>query len=226
MKNKVFIIQLLYALTTAIVLLIIAMLFYPGGTFFDPHANSYRFFENFLSHLGREVSYIGIDNTVSKILFKSSIYLIGGSFIVYFFAIPFYFKNHRKSYRLTKASTLIVLIAAIAFVGIGYFSIDPATKYYHLMCVKLSFYSFFISCFLQTFAVYFHPLMTKKMFISYLSFTTILLAYNLLIQFGPKPNSNYDSLILQVTAQKIIATAFFVNFYIQGFELVKVLKRG
>ena len=90
-ENKVFIIQLLYALTIAVVLLIIAMLFYPGGTFFDPHANSYRFFENFLSHLGREVSYIGIDNTVSKILFKSSIYLIGGSFIVYFFCHPFLF---------------------------------------------------------------------------------------------------------------------------------------
>ena len=149
MKNKIFITQLPFALSLAVVFLIIAMFFYPGGTFFDQHASSYRFFENFLSHLGQEVTYLGVENTFSKILFKSSIYIIGSSFIVYFFALPYCFKKHLKSYKLSIASTLIVLISAIAFIGIGYFSIDPSTKFYHLLCVKLSFYLFFISCFLR-----------------------------------------------------------------------------
>jgi len=225
MKNKIFIVQLPIILSLAILFLIIAMFLYPGGTIFNPNANYYHFFENFLSNLGSEKTYIGIDNSVSKILFKSSIYLISISFVIYFFAVPIFINSHTKSFKLSLASTLFVMISAIAFIGIGYFSIAPSTIFYHLLCVKLSFYLFFISSLLQTLSIYYHPLMNKKMLYSYFAFTLALFIYNLLIEFGPLPKTNYQSLVLQVTAQKIIALVFFLNFYIQSIELIKLIKR-
>lgn len=69
-----------------------------------------------------------------------------------------------------------------------------------------------------------NPLFNKKMFIYYLLFTTSLLAYNLLIEFGPRPNANLTSLIIQVSAQKLIAVFFFINFIVQGSETLKKIK--
>ena len=224
MKNKIFVVQLPVVLSFAILFLIIAMFLYPGGTIFDHHATYYQFFENFLSNLGREKTYLGIDNSISKILFKSSIYLISTSFVVYFLALPFFFNSPNKSFKLTLASSLFFMISAIAFIGIGYFSIDPSTIFYHLLCVKLSFYLFFISSLLQTLSIHYHPLMNKKMFYSYLAFTLTLFTYNLLIEFGPLPKTNYQSLVLHVTAQKVIAFVFFLNFYVQSIALIKLIK--
>ena len=64
------------------------------------------------------------------------------------------------------------------------------------------------------------------MFLIYLLFTAGLLAYNLLIEFGPRPNKNLISLIIQVSAQKIIALLFILNFIFQGAQMLKSFNRN
>ena len=68
-----------------------------------------------------------------------------------------------------------------------------------------------------------NPLFNKKLFLFYLLFTASLLVYNLLIEFGPRPNTDLNSLIIQVSAQKIIALLFILNFIFQGAETLKSL---
>ena len=77
---------------------------------------------------------------------------------------------------------------------------------------------------IQTIAIKVNPLFNKKMFLYYLFFSISLLAYNLLIEFGPRPNANLLSLVIQVSAQKLIATLFFINFIVQGRETLKIIK--
>ena len=52
------------------------MLLYPGGAKFNHSATHYLFFENFISHLGREYTFSGSSNYFTSVLFKTGVYLI------------------------------------------------------------------------------------------------------------------------------------------------------
>jgi hypothetical protein len=202
------------------------MFLYPGGAKFNPSATHYLFFENFISHLGREYTFSGASNYFPSFLFKTGVYLVSFSFALLFLFQPLIFKNHLQSYKLSIAGSCLALCAALAFIGIGYYSADPATIKIHLAFVKISFYLFFISSVFQTISIKINPLFNKKMFLIYLLFTAGLLAYNLLIEFGPRPNKNLISLIIQVSAQKIIAILFILNFIFQGAQMLKSFNRN
>tara|TARA_B110000196_G_C21014265_1_gene599494 strand:- start:259 stop:876 length:618 start_codon:yes stop_codon:yes gene_type:complete len=199
------------------------MLLYPGGAKFNHSATHYLFFENFISHLGKEYTFSGTSNYFPSVLFKTGVYLISFSFALLFLFQPLIFKNHSLSFKLSITASCLALCSALAFIGIGHFSADPSTLQVHLAFVKLSFYLFFIASLLQTMALKINPLFLKKMFLFYLLFTASLLAYNLLIEFGPRPNTDLNSLIIQVSAQKIIALLFILNFIFQGTETLKFL---
>ena len=222
--NKIYIQQNIACLVIFIFILIISMLLYPGGSKFNTSATHYLFFENFISHLGKYKTYSGASNLFPAALFKIGVYLISFSFAILFLFQPLIFKSHSLSYKMSVSASCLAFCSALAFIGIGYYSADPSTLKIHLAFVKISFYLFFIASLLQTIAIKMNPLFNKKMFIYYLLFTTSLLAYNLLIEFGPRPNANLTSLIIQVSAQKLIAVFFFINFIVQGSETLKKIK--
>ncbi len=56
-------------------LLLLAMAFYPGGTHRDPSAVGYTFSENYISDLGRVLSWSGKPNTTSRVLFTISCFV-------------------------------------------------------------------------------------------------------------------------------------------------------
>ena len=222
--HKFYVQQNLFCLAFFISILILCMFLYPGGSRFNDTAEHYLFFENFISHLGKQTSSNGLDNYLSSILFKVGIYLISCSFALFFLFQPLLFKKIKASYKLSVFSSTMALCSALAFIGIGYYSADPSTIFIHLLFVKISFYLFFLSSLAQSIALKLNPFFEKKLFYSYLIFSIVLLLYNLLIEFGPKPNFNLFSLVLQVTAQKIIAFFFFFNFIIQGYGILNYLK--
>lgn len=221
---KLLVQQNLICLAFFIFILLFCMLQYPGGSRFDNEATHYLFFENFISHLGKQTTSSGLDNSFGAFLFKIGIYVISFSFAILFLGQPPLFKNHVISYRFSILSSTLALCSALAFIGIGYYSADPSTIYIHLMFVKISFYLFFISSISQTVALKLNPFFPKKHFLCYLIFSIVLLLYNLLIEFGPKPNSDLFSLVLQVSGQKTIAVFFFFNFIFQGIGILSLLK--
>ena len=221
--HKFYIQQNIACMIVFIFILLISMVLYPGGARFNHSATHYLFFENFISHLGKEFTFSGLTNFFPSILFKAGVYLISFSFAILYLFQPLLFKNHPLSFKLSIAASCLAICSALAFIGIGYFSADPSTIQVHLAFVKISFYLFFIASLLQTISIKINPLFNKKMFLLYLLFTASLLAYNLLIEFGPRPNKDLNSLILQVSAQKIIALLFILNFIFQGVELLKSL---
>lgn len=222
--HKLIVQQNLFCLVSFIAILILCMFFYPGGSRFNDNAEHYLFFENFISHLGKKTTSSGLDNSFGASLFKLGIYIISCSFALLFVFQPLLFKNESRSYKLSVFSSMFALCSALAFIGIGYYSADPSTIYIHLVFVKISFYLFFLSSFAQSIALRINPLFPNKLFYVYLLFTCILLLYNLLIEFGPKPNFNLFSLILQVSAQKTIAVFFLFNFIFQGYGILSYLK--
>ena len=70
------------ALSIFILLQIMGMIFYPGGTMHDDSTFTYSFSNNFFSDLGIYESYNGSPNYISMILFALSLIIVGFTFSV------------------------------------------------------------------------------------------------------------------------------------------------
>ena len=93
-REKAFILGMIGAITWA-VLPLIAMIFYAGGTWLNPSAPGYTFWENWFSDLGMTKAYSGRDNTVSMILFIIGLSVAGIASIITAIAYPFFFRENR-----------------------------------------------------------------------------------------------------------------------------------
>jgi hypothetical protein len=100
-----------------IILPIIAMFFYGGGTAWDNTTEGYTFWQNFLSDLGRTVSYSGVENTMSSPLFNFSLGLFGITLILLYSA----------SFRLfsTILGCLITIAGIISGTGMFIIALAP-----------------------------------------------------------------------------------------------------
>src|ERR1700678_3633252 len=98
----------------------IAMLLYPGGTYTDPTTHGYSFFANFFSDLGATRTPSGAVNTLSMILFTSSLTLVGIGLAVFFVALIQFFRDSRSGPLLPYAGALLGVIAGLCFVGVAF----------------------------------------------------------------------------------------------------------
>ena len=91
-REWLFIIAMCVHIITTI-LILIAMLFYAGGTSTNPGAPGYSLWANFIGDLGRTKAYSGKSNTVSSLLYSISQIILGILFIPAAIILPYYFKD-------------------------------------------------------------------------------------------------------------------------------------
>ena len=72
------------ALGLFVVFNVFAMFFYPGSTYLNNLSTGYSFTKNFLSDLGRTLTFSGEDNFSSSRLFNISLILAGGVFSLFY----------------------------------------------------------------------------------------------------------------------------------------------
>jgi hypothetical membrane protein len=108
-----------------IILTSAAMFMYAGGTYTNPDAAGYSFLNNFFSDLGRTESHSGEPNTISWILFTSSIMTIGIAMILFYAG-------------LTPSDLLLDL--HLLFVRIGFISVFIASIIYSIVLYKQTTY--------------------------------------------------------------------------------------
>ena len=99
-----------------IIIPIIAMFFYDGGTPWDPTVAGYTFWQNFLSDLGRTIAYNGVENTVSSPLFNFCLGMYGVTLVLFYSA----------SFRLFSSLLGYLITIAGIISGIGMFIIALA----------------------------------------------------------------------------------------------------
>ena len=90
-----------------VVLQIISMATYSGGTLFDPASPGYSFSRNFLSDLGRCQSWSLENNFVACQLFNMSILMAGGVFTVFYIHVHNIFVLHKYIASLYWAAYLV-----------------------------------------------------------------------------------------------------------------------
>ena len=207
-----------------LILNFISMVVYPGGTIIEPDTNGYSFFYNFLSNLGEWTAKNGEDNTVSAYLFNSSMLILALSYFLFyvtFLRIQLKF-NRNKILNFLSFST--ILISLISFVLVAVFSADNSTFDVHVFFVKVAFRFLLIHCFIQLFIVYKSKL-SKRMLRSSSLFSLMLFLFIIVMEYGPSPFRDNQSLFIQVTSQKMIVISILLYFFVQVSESISMSKK-
>lgn len=195
-----------------VVLTVVAMFFYPGGTFVDPATRGYSFFHNFFSDLGRTWVPSGASNTVSAALFFVALVVAGLGLASFFLAMPIFFRQSNLPRRLSRLGSAAGLLSGLSFVGVACTPINLAGGL-HRLFTQVAFLTFFIAVLFYIAAIRRTGAYPNRYAWVFGIFVLLLAAYLVLLFFGPSIERQRD-MIIQATGQKIIVYAAIVAAFI------------
>jgi len=199
---------------------IIAMLSYPGGTYLDHATVGYSFTGNFLSDLGRSMSFSGEVNFLSSQLFNMALILSGGIFAAFYFRVHKVFAAENL-HTLALIGSFFGVLGGLSLAGVG---LTPADLYLdlHIICANWLFRFFFVASLFYSVVIFRHLQFENKYAMGYLVFTFSILLYIIISELGPDPKVNQFALTLQVVSQKMILLILMGAIYIQTLGLKKL----
>ena len=205
-----------------IVLNIASMLLYTGSTYRDHLTLGYSFTENFLSDLGRTLTFSGEFNFLSSQLFNMSLILAGGVFALFYLQVRKVFNSDKQNI-FAFIGSFFGILGGISLVGVG---LTPADLYLdlHIICANWLFRFMFVASLFYTIVIFRHPTFENKYASGYLVFSITILIYILISELGPGPKVSHFALVLQVVSQKIILIILMLAIYIQTLGLKKLQK--
>lgn len=197
-----------------VVLTLVAMLAYPGGTVTDPTTVGYSFFRNFFSDLGRTVNPLGTPNTVSAILFAIALALAGLALALFFAVMPSFLWRSRAARVPGLFGSLCGILSGLSFVGVA---CTPANLLLpvHKTFVQVAFLCFFAAVLGVVAAILLAEDYPWRYVTVFVVFALLLAGYLWLLFFGPDLDSS-QGLIIQATGQKVIAYAAVLSVGIQA----------
>ena len=199
---------------------IIAMLCYSGGTYLDHLNPGYSYTGNFLSDLGRTMSFSGEVNFLSSQLFNMALILSGWIFAAFYFRVHKVFAT-KNQHTLALIGSFFGVLGGLSLMGVG---LTPADLYLdlHIICANWLFRFFFLASLCYSMVIFRHPQFENKYAIGYLVFTFSILIYIIISEFGPDPTVDLFALTLQVVSQKMILLILMAAIYIQTIGLKKL----
>ena len=210
------------ALGLFIVFNLIAMFLYSGSTYLNNLSSGYSFTQNFLSDLGRTLTFSGEVNFLSSQLFNMSLILVGSVFALFYLHVRKVF-NSDKQKILAFIGSFFGVLGGLSLAGVGF---APADLYLeiHIVCATWLFRFFFVASLCYSMVLFRHAQFENKFVAGYLVFTFSILLYILVSELGPDPKISQFSLMLQVVSQKIILLILMAAIYIQTLGLQKLHK--
>jgi len=206
-----------------VLLTVIAMLAYPGGTYTDPATRGYSFFENFFSELGLLRTHTGGSKTVSLALFIIAMLLSGAGMIAFFAAFPQFFRAARLNRDLSLFGSGLGILSGLCFLGVAVFPAD-VNMGLHKQFVLLAF-RLFPAAVLCYVVVMFHekdyPRGCAWELVVFLGF---LLGYILLLELGPGLDT-YPGMVIQAVGQKVIVYASIISLMIQSWGAIRQARK-
>jgi len=205
-----------------IVLTILAMLVYPGGTLHEPDLEQYSFLYNFFSDLGRTVTFDRTSNWLTHLIFKTTLTVGGICLIVFFVALPQLFT--RPSSKVLALLTMVFgVLAGGSYIGIG--QVPWNVNYWgHRLYVRVGFLAFLAMTFFYTLAI----LMDKnypKRYAAAMGVFAIVLAVQITIMFyATNAWHSNEALYLQAVAQKVVVYAEILCMLYQSYGALKLSK--
>jgi hypothetical protein len=211
---------MLYAAVGFVVLTLVAMLLYPGGTVADPAAVRYLFFRNFFSDLGRTEAIDGQANALSAILFVTALTGAGLSLAWFFLSAPRLLRGSRTAWLVSLLGSASGIVSGLCFVGVAW---TPANLWLdpHRFFVMMAFEAFLGAALLYAVAILVDRGYPNGYALVFLLFAGLLAGYLVLLFNGPRPDSG-EGLMIQATGQKVIVYAAIICMGFQGYGALQL----
>ncbi|MBN2469441.1 MAG: hypothetical protein JXN59_01860 [Anaerolineae bacterium] len=210
----------LFATGQFVILTLLGMALYPGGTAGTPDAAGYNFFRNFFSDLGMYTAHNGAPNTASAALFLVALTTSGLAVALYFLTAPPLFRANRRAHWLALAGSLAGVLTGIGFIGVAWAPADVQMTL-HVQAVLLAFRSFPVTALCYAAAILLTPGYPRRYAAAFGIFAILLVAYLWLLTAGPEAGSD-TGLVLQATGQKIIVYATIACMAYQGLGALRL----
>jgi hypothetical protein len=199
-----------------------SMLRYPGGTTLDRSSEGYSLSLNFLSDLGMTVAYNGLSNTLGASLFVVSLcaLIVGlGGALLGFVRL---YSQPVSARRWARAAGVIGLASCVAFTGVALTPEDRVMSL-HISFTMLAWRIVPAASLLLAVASAYSPVVPRRIVALWGMLTIILLAYVLVIGWGPTLDT-IEGLRMQVVAQKVIAAVVVAALTYLSVEADRVPK--
>jgi hypothetical protein len=108
-----------WAAAQFVVLTVVGMVVYPGGSHYDHHVDHYVFLANFFSDLGATRTQTGASNTLACALFVTALGSVGLALIVFAPAWKFLTGGAGTHNRAGMTSEVMATLAGLCFIGIA-----------------------------------------------------------------------------------------------------------
>lgn len=198
-----------------VLLTVIAMFTYPGGTFTDGTTVGYDFFHNFFSDLGRVTAPNGQPNTVSMILFLTALTLVGIGLVLFFIAFREFFKSDRAGNWASLIGTIFGVASGVCFIVIAFAPYDLFFDL-HYQTVFWAFRTFLVAVGIYAYVIFRQDIYPRRYGWIFIIFTVFLAAYIGLLEFGPDADTP-SGLVIQATGQKIIVYVSILSVMAQSW---------
>ncbi|MFX1524934.1 MAG: hypothetical protein ACFFCC_15605 [Promethearchaeota archaeon] len=202
-----------------IILTIIAMVFYRGGTYVDPSSEGYIFWYNYFSDLGRVNAHSGQINLVSFYLFTITLSLWGITQIIFYIVFPFLFKDKSSLKKLNRISSILGIISGISYVGIALTPSDIAGRF-HDFFVVIGFSFVYFSIIIYSYIIFNNDKYPNFYAIILAISAIILSVYFLFLYFTPNANTP-EGLFIYALGQKFMIYTLLICNIIQGYGALK-----
>jgi len=199
-----------------ILLQIVGMQVYPGGTMYDVSTIGYSFSKNFFSDMGAYVARNGEPNYLSMIIFSLSLTIVGITFSLYYLFLPRVLGNDRTNYLLASTGTLFAIGGSICMIGTGFTPSDIVFAP-HVFFANNIFHCFLVTALLYTIVIFRSDSLKKRYAMGYAMFFISIFIYVGILQYGPSANSGESAMIFQVLSQKMIVIVFCCSVIHQTF---------
>ncbi len=197
----------------------IAMALYPGGTKYDPATKGYSFWNNMLSDMGRTVAHNGVPNTVSCVLFITTMCIIAVTLIPFFSALSREFTRDPKAKRLSCVALWLGIGTGVLLALAAAFPQDLHPQL-HLRLAQFSFVSLAPSTFIYWWLVRGDSTFPRPCAPTVLTFAIILLAC-IAVTVASGSGVDIVCVTVQAVAQKVIVYSWNACLSIEGWCLWK-----
>lgn len=206
-----------------VVLTVLAMFLYTGGTQDDGTLPGYSFWENFFSDLGRTEALSYAPNTASHILFTGALLTVGLIMLTWFLTTPVLFTRSRIARWLGSLAALSGALAGVAFIHVA---LTPSNLDMdrHMDHVYAGFLLFSLAVLLLTLAMFLEKGYPRVYPAVSAFFLILLVTYNWMGTARPV-FGGFSNLAIQATSQKIIVYAMVLCTGVLAYGAITVLER-
>jgi hypothetical membrane protein len=204
-----------------VILTLVAMLTYAGGTMENHASNGYDFTRNFLSNLGMLTAPSGRPNWVSAVLFFISLAAAGSCLVLFFIIFQRFFQHTRLQKVLSLTGSILGVLAGISFIGVAFAPADVA-RAAHIQFVMWAFRLFPLAVIFYVPVMFIDRHYPRLYAWIFTVFCLLLIGYYLLLTNGPSLDSP-QGLVIQVVGQKVIAYASILSIGIQSLGAYRYL---